>query len=135
MNNRLKKSEAAGHMSLAVVALLLSFLASSAPHRVHHLFEQVPISASRDAEHSHDVDHSADGHHTHRDHNSPHSDSRPNQSDCLVQSVAYNSHLSQIQQLDILFLEIVIEGHPVRRIVSLSHYNLSPLSQRAPPSA
>ena len=57
------------------------------------------------------------------------------QTDCVMQSVAQNSHLTPIQAIEIVFPELEVEAHPDLMTARRSHFNPSPFSQRAPPSA
>ena len=64
--------------------------------------------------HDHDAD---DSDHSHgQDHDSP----KPLHSDCALQSVAQNSHISSAQLIEVPFLEIARPRDPDRRIVANS---------------
>jgi hypothetical protein len=108
--------------SLGTAALLLFFLAASAPHRVHHLFEQ---GKSAPAAHS-----SAAGHDHHKD---PHSDSTPAQ--CVLQAVAQNVHARSIPVLEVPFCETAVTRVFDPLIRTISYFDTSPFSPRAPPRA
>lgn len=68
-------------LSFLTALFVVAFIVDSAPHRVHHLFENVQFN------------------HNHEDTDSRHSDSHPTKSassqpDCVFQSVAGHCHLS-----------------------------------------
>jgi hypothetical protein len=108
---------------LGIVSLFVLFLTASAPHRVHHFFEQSQFPVA----HDHDA---ADKPHSHGQ-DSP----KPQQSDCAVQSVAQNSHISSVQLIAVPFLEIALAYKPDPGIIASSFFDASPFSQRAPPAA
>jgi hypothetical protein len=115
------------HLHLA--AAFLFFLVGSAPHRVHHFFEQGTLAPqSAVVTHSHDAGEDDPGH--------PHAPQAPgNAPDCAVQSLAQNAHAAA-PSLGALPLEEFacarIEHLAVARAAS---FNPSPFSQRAPPLA
>jgi hypothetical protein len=116
--------------TLGIISLFVIFLAASAPHRVHHFFENLPL---HNHSHSHN-DHAGDNDHSRspgNDHESP----QPQQSNCAVQSVAQNSHVSAVQLIEIPFSEIALAHKPNLRIIASSFFDASPFSQRAPPVA
>jgi hypothetical protein len=111
--------------ALGIVSLFVLFLTASAPHRVHHSFEQPQFPVA----HDHDA---ADKAHSHgHDQDSP----KPQQSDCAVQLVAQNSHVSSVQLIAVPFLEIALAHKPDLGIIASSFFDASPFSQRAPPAA
>jgi hypothetical protein len=133
--------------SLGIIASFVVFLAASAPHRVHHFFENLPKPHGQD-HHTHSsiqsgttsaVDHDTNDHEhcaspahagtTHDDQN--HNGTA--QTVCLLQSAAQHSHLSSAQLVEIAFLSIESEERPDRPSSRLSPFNPSPFSQRAPP--
>jgi hypothetical protein len=117
--------------ALGIVSLFVLFLTASAPHRVHHFFEQLQFPVAHKHSHGHDHD-AADTAHRHApDHDSP----KPQHSDCVVQSVAQNSHVSSVQLIEVPFLEIALAHKPDPGIVASSFFDASPFSQRAPPAA
>ena len=200
--------------AISIVSLFVLFLTASQPHRVHHLFENLPqaggvpevrndesggnharsltaINQIVDAgDHSHKSRHraenlSSDNHqnHHHRDHShhgvssqhshhqrdhseryhnrpqsrtgnaSPHHEharasgvplnaNTPNddahhdnspQTICLLHSAAQHSHISAAHLLEILFLGFESQERVDPPFLSLSTFNPSPFSQRAPP--
>ena len=133
--------------ALGIISCFVLFLTASAPHRVHHLFENLPKPHGQD-HHAHPstqsgttsaVDHDTDDHEhsaspahagtTHDDQNHD----RASQRVCLLQSAAQHSHLSSAQLVEIAFLSIESEERPDRPSLRLSPFNPSPFSQRAPP--
>jgi hypothetical protein len=133
--------------SLGIIASFVVFLAASAPHRVHHLFENLPKphgqdrharpSTQSDATDDTHTDHQADEHSADPSHaDAPHDDQnhdRTAQTACLLQSAAQHSHLSSAQLVEIAFLSIESEGRPDDPSFWISSFNPSPFSQRAPP--
>jgi hypothetical protein len=113
-----------------IVSLFVLFLTVSAPHRVHHIFEQPPPVAQKYF-HGHDHEAGDKDHSRGHDHESP----NPRHSDCALQSVAQNTHISSAQLIEVPFLEIALVRNPDRRIVASSFFDASPFSQRAPPAA
>ena len=92
-----------GKTRLALAAAFLFFVLYSAPHRVHHLFENLPSLQARDHETA-PVAAASEGHEHGHDHHSGSESSDPSRSsksNCLAQSVAQNSHLSFHQPLEI----------------------------------
>ena len=78
------------------------------------------------------ADDAADAAHSHvPDHDLP----KPQHSDCAIQSVAQNSHISSAQLIEVPFLEIALAHKPDPGIVAISFFDASPFSQRAPPAA
>lgn len=117
--------------AVGIISLFVLFLTASAPHRVHHIFEQSAFPAEDTHAHAndHDLD---DATHSHgQDHDSP----KPLHSDCALQSVAQNSHVSSAQLIEVPFLEIARPCDPDRRVAAASFFDASPFSQRAPPTA
>jgi hypothetical protein len=133
--------------SLGVISSFVLFLAASAPHRVHHLFENLAKTHSQD-HHAHPsiqlgitsaVDHDADDDeysgepaHAGTTHDDQNHDGTA-QTVCVLQSAAQHSHLFNAQLVEIAFLGIETEEHPDRSAFRLSPFNPSPFSQRAPP--
>jgi hypothetical protein len=113
--------------ALGIVSLFVLFLTASAPHRVHHFFEQPQFPVA----HGH-TDDAADAAHSHGpDHDLP----KSQHSDCAIQSVAQNSHISSAQLIEVPFLEIALAHKPDPGIVASAFFDASPFSQRAPPAA
>jgi hypothetical protein len=120
------------HLSLAVAAVFAFFLAASAPHRVHHFFEQFPAPAEQRAAHAHTHEHADGSQHSHRDHH----DSQPKQqNDCVVLTVAQNAYASLVHAFDFTVIASAVERCSESAVITVSSFNLSPFSQRAPPQA
>ena len=111
---------------LSVAAVFVFFLAASAPHRVHHFFEQFPAPAEQRVAH-------ADGaQHSHHDHHNP----KPKQqNDCVVLSVAQNAHASLVQAFHFTVIASAVARCGESTVTVVSSFNPSPFSQRAPPRA
>jgi hypothetical protein len=125
-------------LTLAVVSFFFLLLASSAPHRVHHLFENLPSSQAGDHETA-PVAAASEGHEHGHDHHSGSESSDPGRSsaksDCVAQSVAQNSHLSFHQPLKIAYHALKIKAQADPPVVAAYQLSRSPSSQRAPPPA
>jgi len=111
---------------------LLFFLAASAPHRVHHTFEALFAAPQSAVAHSHD--HNAAHHHEHDQGREPNPASSA-QPDCAVLAAAQQSHVAAVQHFGVTLVRTVAAQETVPRAFSVSLYNLSPFSQRAPPLA
>jgi len=133
--------------ALGVLCCFVLFLAASAPHRVHHLFENLPKTHGHD-HHSdpsiqsgttsavdHDTDdddYSARPAHAGTTHNDKNHDGTA-QTVCLLQSAAQHSHFSATPLLEIAFLNVEFGEQSTPSSLPLSPFNPSPFSQRAPP--
>jgi hypothetical protein len=113
--------------AVGIVSLFVLFLTASAPHRVHHFFEQPQFPVVH--EHAHDAAEAA------HSHGPDHDSSKPQHSDCAIQSLAQNSHVSSVQLIEVPFLEIALAHKPDPWTVASSFFDASPFSQRAPPAA
>jgi hypothetical protein len=112
-------------VALATAALFAFFLAASAPHRVHHFFEENYFPPES-------VGHSDSEHH----HEHPHKHApEPEPIKCPVYSVAQHSQVSIVQSFEITLVQTLIAGCVNRPVVRLSSNRPSPISQRAPPKA
>jgi hypothetical protein len=129
--------------SVGIVSLFVLFLAASAPHRVHHLFENLrkthvrdhhihPSTQSGARGHTHGDAHSAGPLHADTTHDDQNHDGTT-QTICLLQGAAQHSHLSAAQPVSIIFLKVEFEERLDRLLLLLSPFNPSPFSQRAPP--
>ena len=128
-----------GRARLTLAAAFLFFLLYSAPHRVHHLFEELGVSrkTSDDAAKAtapHDrpernAEHDNPGHE--HDHNSRGSA----KADCTVQAVAQNFHVAPEQAIVIGYRELESQTRPAVTLSWHYHFSPSPFSQRAPPGA
>ena len=117
--------------ALGIVSLFVLFLTVSAPHRVHHFFEQPQFPVAESIPTATIMTPPTRLTATATDHDSP----KPQHSDCAMQSVAQNSHISSVQLIEVPFLEIALAHKPDPRIVASSFFDASPFSQRAPPAA
>ena len=95
------------------------------------LFEQSPLPFAQKHFHAHDHDAGDKNQNQGRDHESP----KPRHSDCAVQSVAQNTHLSSVQLIEVPFLEISLTRIADPKVIASTSFNPSPFSQRAPPTA
>jgi hypothetical protein len=106
--------------AVASSALFVVFLLVTQPHRVHHFFEFLnhthsdSIVAGDDCEHDHDED-------------------VPAQTRCVIQSAAQNSHLSQVQLVQIPFVESAFEIRNAELTQRIQYFAFYPFLRRAPP--
>jgi len=121
MFNSLRKGSATCRCtSIALSFLFLTFLVGTQPHRVHHFFEPLihihsnTIAAADDCE---------------RDHNQ----NVPAQTHCVIQSAAQNSHLGQVQLVQIPFVESAFETRNAELTQRIQYFSFSPFLRRAPP--
>jgi hypothetical protein len=119
------------HLRLGAALSFLLFLIASAPHRVHHFFEQFPSSAesasTRTHEHADGTDHSHENHE-----NRPGRQSQQN--DCVVLSVAQHAHASLVQIFSFTVTERIIARDREQSVLAIAAFNSAPCSQRAPPT-
>jgi len=107
---------------LSIVAVFGLFLASSAPHRVHHFFEQFPAAEhSETAKQAHE--HADDAEHRDSDHHK-----RPisQPADCFVLSVAQNAHASLVQAFSFVAVEHAVALQGDQAIAETTSFNPSP---------
>ena len=102
----------------------LSFLVFSAPHRVHHFFEQT--SAPQRIAHAESHDHSERNDHNNR--SLP--GSKPN--DCVVLSVAQAAHASLDAAFSLPNLESTADFRDYHRATAIASRHSSPASPRDP---
>jgi len=105
---------------LALGSLFLLFLSLSQPHRVHHFFEGLG--------HPHDetqVD--SDNHEQDRD------QTKPAQANCVLQSVAQNCQLGQVELVELRFVESLLEAFQPKATPWVDSFTSFPFFQRAPP--
>jgi hypothetical protein len=106
---------------------LLFFLIASAPHRVHHFFEQVPLAEESQIAYRGTHDHGS-GH----DHNQkPAPASREN--NCVVLSAAQHSYAAAVELYGIKTPDSITHYRQEPKLEKASVFNFSPCSQRAPP--
>lgn len=102
-------------------ALFVVFLVVTQPHRVHHFFEFLnhthsdSIVAGDDCEHGHD-------------------EHAPAQTHCVIQSAAHNSHLGQVQLVQIPFVESAFETRNAEPTQRIQHVSFHAFLRRAPPA-
>jgi hypothetical protein len=115
--------------SLGIVSVFVFFLASSAPHRVHHIFEN--LSHPDEKVSTSDASHPSD--HAQTDTADNKNDGKSPKTDCVAASVAQNAHLSivQVPAIDLVAAEIQAQSKP--QVLSLATFNSSPYRERAPP--
>ena len=128
-----------GRARLTLSAAFLFFLLYSAPHRVHHLFEELGVSRKTS-------DDAATGTapQGHREQNSEHDNRGPEhdhnsrgsaKADCTVQVVAQNFHVAPEQAIEIDYRELESQTQPAVTLSWHYYFSSSPFSQRAPPGA
>ena len=112
-------------------------LASSAPHRVHHAFEDLGFSQKSSADaatgskgHTH---HDENSEHDNASHEHDHSSGGSAKTDCVAQAVAQNFHLAPAQATEVSYLELQSQTQPAVTLAPHYQFSLSPFSQRAPP--
>ena len=116
---------------LSIVSVFGFFLASSAPHRVHHLFERFPVAENSLADkHAHEHAHGAA--HEDSDHQTRPTPQAP---DCFVLSIAQNAHASVVDAVAVVVFERRFAVQGDQAIAETQSFNPSPFSQRAPPLA
>lgn len=96
-----------GKTHLALAAAFLFFVLYSAPHRVHHLFEELGVSPKSsddapnpNAPHDHPTQNSA---HDNAGHEHDHSSGGSAKADCVAQAVAQNFHLAPAQAIEVSY--------------------------------
>jgi hypothetical protein len=117
-----KASPIARGAAIIFAAFFLLFLSLSQPHRVHHFFEGQP--------HSHDKPHVDSDNHDHGE-----DQTKPVQTDCVVQSVAQNCHLGQVELVKLPFVESHVESFHPQASPWVDSFASFPFRQRAPPAA
>jgi hypothetical protein len=119
-----------GQVRVAVAAAFLFFVLYSAPHRVHHFFEQGPVAAAQDSNQAwHNDPSGANGHDHERE--SP----QPKPTDCAAQLAAQNAHFAALPLIEFPFATFNSAAVEPHAVAWASSFNPSPYSQRAPPLA
>lgn len=113
---------------LATAAVLFFFVAASAPHRVHHFFEQPPFGSARKAADHHTRGHGGEGHSSHDHDHSP-----PRSVDCPALLAAQNAHAISVNIGVLAFWETTKICFNQQPATLASFYSPAPFSQRAPP--
>jgi hypothetical protein len=107
------------------------FVVSSAPHRVHHFFQE-SLPAQPNTVSCLDCDNSA--HKAGHGHNGPKAPGT-NPADCAVLSLAQNAHPFTPPLVALIFQAIAYARVGDLNVFSTASFNPSPFSQRAPPRA
>jgi hypothetical protein len=107
-------------IALALSSLFLLFLSLSQPHRVHHFFEGLGHTRDETQVDSDNHDHAQD-------------QSKPAQTDCVVQSVAQNFHIGQAELVGLPFVESHLESFHQGTSQWVDLFTAFPFLQRAPP--
>jgi hypothetical protein len=115
------------HLHLATSFLF--FLVVSAPHRVHHFFEQGALAPQGDVG-AHSNDQGETDHDHQRAPQAPGGDI-----DCAVQSLAQNAHAAAPPLIALPFEEFTCARTERPAVARAASFNPSPFSQRAPPRA
>jgi hypothetical protein len=117
--------------SLAIYAAvsLLSFLAASAPHRVHHFFDRSIATPSQSAAAPRAHVHADGEEHSHAPQPAPTNGA----SDCTLLLAAQHSHSLISAASDWRSFEFVVAAQLVTAVRPIASFNASPNSQRAPP--
>src|SRR2546425_777768 len=102
---------------LSTATFLVFFILFSAPHRVHHFFEEFSSPQPKG----------------HADPHQHPSRPTPDNPPCIAQSVAKSCHLNLIAPVSLLLIQTVIGGVVLSREVWIPNLTPSPFSQRAPP--
>jgi hypothetical protein len=117
-----------GALRLLVAAAFLFLLLYSAPHRVHHFFENASSAKARNpspldvSAHNHDHDH----------HGAP-QQPLTNSAGCAVLSLAQNAHAFMPALLTLPVHAVAWDRAAELTVFSTACFNPSPFSQRAPP--
>jgi hypothetical protein len=126
-------------LALVTVWFFLLLLVSSAPHRVHHFFEDLRISSkfSDDAATPFEARAHVYGNseHDNTSHEHDHSSGGSAKADCIAQAVAQNFHLAPAQAIEVSSLKRESKTQPAETLAPHYHFCPSPFCQRAPPRA
>lgn len=120
--------ESRGRARAAVAAAFLFFVLYSAPHRVHHFFEQAPFAPAERDLHALTSDPAGTRGHDH-ERESPQSEP----TDCAAQLAAQNTHFAAPAPIAFPFTEIIRAQSEIGAVAWAASFNPSPFSQRAPP--
>jgi len=115
-----------GQIRCAVAAAFLFFVLYTAPHRVHHFFEQGRFAPAPHDHHAATAE--AGGSHKH-DHDAP--QSQP--ADCAAQLAAQNTHFASPPLIELPFSTSARACADLLTVARSESFNPSPFSQRAPP--
>ena len=117
---------------LSTATAFCFFLIASTPHRVHHLFEQLPGSSEQHTAHADTQEHTGDSQHGHGNHASD-DDQRQQENNCIVLSVAQHAHGSLVQLFSFASFDVAFFHCHERPVLAVASFNPAPRSQRAPP--
>jgi hypothetical protein len=106
--------------AVGISAVFVFFLIAIQPHRVHHFFETLSHTHSNTIVATDDCEH---------DHNQ----NVPAQTHCVIQSAAQNSHLGQVQLVQIPFVESAFETRNAELTQRIQYFSFYPFLRRAPP--
>src|SRR5262245_35198869 len=106
--------------ALALGSLFVLFLSFSQPHRVHHFFESLDHTHAATQFDSENNNHDQD-------------QTKPAQTDCVLQSVAQNCQLGQIELVELRFVESLFDALQPRATTWVDLFTSFPFFQRAPP--
>jgi hypothetical protein len=109
-------------------AALVFFLLYTAPHRVHHFFEQRPMAPDEQHDHARSSDPGAAHEHDHEG-KSPY----PRRSDCVAQMAAQSAHFASPPLIEFPFSTFACARAELLEAGWAASFNPSPFSQRAPP--
>jgi len=112
----------------AAVSLLL-FLVLSAPHRVHHFFDQFTSHQPTELATAQGQDHGESRH----ENNPPVPVPASQHNDCVVLTATQNAHALAAASLDLMIFTAAVEHTHKDSTDSALPFNPSPCSQRAPP--
>ena len=107
-------------LSFAISFVFLTFLAGTQPHRVHHFFEPLDHAGSNTIVATDDCERHPN-------------QTVPAQTGCVIQSTAQNSHLGQVQLIQIPFLESACTAGNANLTRWIQYFSFSPFLRRAPP--
>jgi hypothetical protein len=116
-------------LSLQAAVSLLLFLVLSAPHRVHHFFEQFAAPQTTEIVSTNVHDHGDSRH----ENNSPVPPPTSRQTDCVVLAATQNTHSLAALSFDLTIFTAAVEHTQIDSIDSAFSFNFAPRSQRAPP--
>jgi hypothetical protein len=114
----------------SAAASFLFFLIVSAPHRVHHFFEQIPSAETARASQIQVHEHGGSTHHSHDNDRNRRSTTQP---DCVVLSISQNAHAAIVHTIAFAVLQYAVARDLDGPVVSAWSFNPAPFSQRAPP--
>jgi hypothetical protein len=127
---RILSLDSRGQARAAVAAAFLFFVLYTAPHRVHHFFEQGSIAPIEDDDYARASDRTGTRRHDH-ERKSP----QPQRSDCAAQMAGQCTHFASPPLIEFPFSTFACAHTELLEAASAASFNPSPFSQRAPPLA